>query len=118
MTKQVTYKKFFAIFITLCSIFILWSTTITGASINTVTGIILLPMGILYLTNSAIEYTDDELKIKNLYGMVMATHSFKTDKIEVRDRVIYANDKKIRLGFGILNSTEYRELLDFIEGKI
>lgn len=117
MTKKVTYKKFFGIFITTCSLFVLWSTTITGASINTITGLILLPMGILYLTNSAIEYDENELKIKNLYGMVMSRHNFKSDKIEVRDRVLYSNDKKIRMGTSILHSGEYQELLDFIEGR-
>lgn len=82
---------------------------------NTLTGGLLLVMGILYLNGSAIEYDSAEIQLKNLYGGVVKRYSFETDKIEMRAGAIYANDSKIRVGGIFLNKSELNRLHDFIE---
>lgn len=117
MTEKVTYHKAFGIFLLAGSIFILGVSFIIGFSLNTLTGGLLLVIGILYLNGSAIEYDKEELRMKNIYGGTVKRYSFKTDKIEIRDGAIYANDSKVRVGGAFLNKTELNQLHDFIAKK-
>ncbi len=102
---------------TACSLFILGVSLYTGPNISTFTGIILLIVGIMYLVNPAFVYDDEELELKNLYGMTMRRYSFDTDQMEVRDGRIYANGKKIRVAGWVLVPSEYKDLLDHIQSN-
>lgn len=117
MIEKVKYNKTFGIFLIVTSTFIIGVSFLTGLSLNTITGGILLLMGILYLNAPAIEYTENELMLKNLYGRTLKTYSFNTDKITVKDGTMYANDRKIRIGSMMLNKAELSKLHDFISEK-
>jgi hypothetical protein len=115
MKEKVTYNKIFGIFLIAGALFILSISFIIGFSLNTLTGALLLIMGILYLNSAAIEYDKDELLLKNLYGGVVKRYSFQTDRIELKDGAIYAKGSKVRVGGLFLNKDELGKLHDFIE---
>jgi hypothetical protein len=117
MMEKVTYNKAFGIFLVVGALFIVGVSFVVGFSFNTLTGVLLLVMGILYLNNAALEYDKTELRMKNLYGGVVKRFSFQTDKIEMRDGAIYSNNNKIRVGGIFLNRSELKKLQDFIEKK-
>lgn len=117
MEKRVTFKKIHGILFLCGAIFILGASFITGPSINTITGILILVIAILYLTNPAVVYNDDEMQQKNLFGITMKTYSFKNDKFSVQDDTIYVNGSKVRLSKSMLVTAEFDELLDHIRTK-
>ena len=118
MKEKVTYNKVFGILLIAGALFILGVSFVIGFSFNTITGGLLLVMGILYLNNAAIEYDDQEILLKNLYGGTVRAYSFLSDKIELRGGAIYANDSKIRAGSVFLNKEELALLHEMIEKKI
>ncbi|MFL5764398.1 MAG: hypothetical protein ACJ77K_10700 [Bacteroidia bacterium] len=117
MKERVTYNKAFGIFLIAGSVFILAVSFMIGFSINTITGAILLLVGILYLNGAAVIYNKEELELKNLYGSTMKRYNFHTDKVEIRDGAIYANGSKVRIGSMFLNRGELDRLHEFIEKK-
>ncbi|MBA3971380.1 MAG: hypothetical protein H0X46_04435 [Bacteroidetes bacterium] len=117
MKEKVTYNKVFGILLITGALFILGVSFIIGFSLNTLSGGLLLVMGILYLNNAAIEYDDQEILVKNLYGGTVRSYSFLSDKIELRDGAMYANDSKIRVGAFFLNKEELALLYDMIAKK-
>ena len=117
MNQKVTYNKAFGIFLIITSSFIIGVSFLIGFSLNTFTGGILMVMGILYLKRPVIEYNENEIMMKNLYGTTMRKYSFSTDKITVKDGSMYTNDKKIRAGSFMLNRLELEQLHQFIAKK-
>ncbi len=117
MTEKVTFHKAFGISLIIGALFILSVSFLIGFSLNTITGAILLVVGILYLNNPAVEYDKDELRIKNLYGGTVKKYSFHADKVEVKDGTLYSNESKIRVAGAFLNKTELNQLHEFISKK-
>ena len=117
MKEKVTYHKAFGISLIIGAVFILSVSFLIGISLNTLTGGILLIVGILYLNNAALEYDKDHLHIKNLYGSSVRKYSFHTDKIEIKDGSIYSNDNKVRISATFLNKTELNQLHNYISNK-
>ena len=117
MKQKVTYSKGFGISLIIGSLFILSASFIIGFSLNTLTGGILLVIGIMYLNNPAVEYDKENLELKNLYGGTVKKYSFHADKIEIKDGGIYSNDSKVRIAGVFLNKTELHQLHDLIEKK-
>ena len=117
MEKKVTYIKIMGILFLCGALFILGVSFVIGPSINTITGVLILIISIFYLSNPAIVYTDDEMQMKNLFGITMKTYSFKTDKFSVQDRTIYVNGNKVRISKSTLVAQEYDELLSYIQTK-
>ena len=117
MDKKVTYVKVLGILFLCCALFILFASLAIGPSLNTITGIMLLLISILYLVNPAVVYNDEAIMTKNLWGMTLKSYHFNKDNITVQNRDIYADGKKIRLSKGMLVSSEYQALLDHIQSK-
>jgi len=114
MERKVTYKKTHGILFLCASLFILGTSFITGPSINTITGVLILIASILFLSNPAIVYTDDEMLWKNLFGITMKTYSFKKDKFSIQNRDIYVNGSKVRVSKSMLVTSEYDALISYI----
>ncbi len=114
MIKKVHYKKGMGIFMLTCSIFVLATTAIIGVSVNTITGVMLFIISLLYLSNSAIDYSEDEIKMKGIVGNTVKSYSFKDDNIELKDGNIYVNDNKVRMAKYMLNAHELQALMDFV----
>ena|ERR1043166_6618205 len=117
MKERVTYNKAFGIFLIAGAVFILGVSFVIGFSLNTITGALLLLIGILYLNSAAVVYDHQELELKNLYGFTMKRYDFHLDKMEIRDGAIYANDSKVRVGGMFLNREELNRLHEFISNK-
>jgi|GEM_PF-6940128 len=112
--QKVTYKKWIGIFLVVCAVLLMVSTIVLGVTYNTFTGTMGMVFGVLYLTKPAIEYNDEDIMVKNMFGKTMKQFSVKTDKIEIKDGIAYANDKKLFPGYKSLNSDEYAKLLNYI----
>jgi membrane-bound ClpP family serine protease len=96
---QVKYKKIFPILILVCSIFILCVSLLTGFTPNTITGLILLLLGLLMLTRTVAVITPNEIQMMNLLGMTVKVYSYTPDQIVVTNNSIYVNDKKVISGW-------------------
>jgi hypothetical protein len=94
-TLDIGYKKVFPIFMLVCSLFILYVALLVGFTINTITGLILLPVSILMLTRPAISITPNEIQMKNLWGMVVKTYPYTRDRISLRNNSVYVGEKKV-----------------------
>jgi hypothetical protein len=97
MTKKIYYKKAFGIVMLISAAFILGISLYIGFTFNTLNGVLFVVIGMLYLNSSYLEYTDEEVIIKALFGNVVRRISLKIDKIEMIDGLFYANGKKIRV---------------------
>lgn len=117
MERRVTYNKAFGISFLIAALFILITSLMLGPSITTVTGVLILIVSILYLTSAAVVYTDEEIELKNLFGMTMKRYSFVNDSLNVRKRKIYSYAIKLNIASGMLNKNEYDALLKHVEAK-
>lgn len=113
--NRVTFSKALGIVFLAASVFILGASLITGPSISTITGILILIISIMYLMNPAALYDDEKIEVKNLYGMTLKTYHFNKDEISVRDNKVFANGKKIKLATGMLVQSEYQALLEHVK---
>ncbi|HIK05121.1 MAG TPA: hypothetical protein IGS40_10455 [Trichormus sp. M33_DOE_039] len=96
---QVKYKKIFPILMLICSIFILYVSLLTGFSLNTITGLILLLLGLLMLTRTVAVITQNEIQMMNLLGMTVKVYSYTPDQIVVANNCIYVDGKKVISGW-------------------
>jgi hypothetical protein len=94
-TLEIGYKKVFPIVMLLSSLFILYVALIVGFTINTITGLVLLPVSILMLTRPVISMTPNEIQMKNLWGMVVKKYSYTRDRISLRNNSVYVDEKKV-----------------------
>lgn len=117
MEKRVTYHKAFGISFLIAALFILITSFMLGPSITTITGILILIVSILYLTSAAVVYTDEEIELKNMFGMTMKRYSFVNDCLNVRNRKIYSHAIKLNIASGMLVKSEYEALLKHVESK-
>lgn len=117
MERRVTYNKVMAIIFMVIASFILFVSFSIGPSINTVTGILLLIISILYMVSPAIVYDDKEIQLKNLIGMTVKRYSFSSDSITTKDRKIFVNDRKLNLALFVMARSEYDDLVSFILTK-
>lgn len=117
MENRVTYKKVFGISFLIAGLFILITSLMLEPSITTVTGLLIMIISIPYLTSAAIIYNDEELQLKNLFGMTMKRYSFTSDGLNVRSGKVYSHAIKLKVASGMLVKSEYEALLKHIESK-
>lgn len=107
---QVKYKKIFPILMLICSIFILYVSLLTGFSLNTITGLILLLLGLLMLTRTVAVITQNEIQMMNLLGMTVKVYSYTPDQIVVANNRIYVDGKTVISGWWAdINIQEVKE---------
>lgn len=114
MEGKVTFAKALGIIFLICALFILFVSFSIGPSLNTITGVVLAVVAIVYMVNPVVTYDSSGFKTKNLWGMTLKTYTFSADKFDIRDRNIYVNGKKVRLSKGMLVQKEYQGLLDHV----
>ncbi len=68
---EIRHNPGVAIFMLVCSLFILGTTLLVGVSLNTVTGVILLLVSIGYFANPALVVTDSGIEHRNILGMTL-----------------------------------------------
>jgi hypothetical protein len=112
-TYEIKYNKAFPIIMIISSIFILGVSFLVGLSVNTITGIILLLIGILMYRNPIVVISQNEIAINNLWGMTLKTHTYSENEISFKDNNLYLNDKKIASSF--VAAINQEEIMDFIK---
>jgi hypothetical protein len=68
---EIRHNQGVAIFMLVCSLFILGTSFLVGVSLNTVTGVILLLVSIGYFANPSLVVTASGIEHRNLLGMTL-----------------------------------------------
>jgi len=112
---KIRYSTGFAVFILIAAALVLATSVITGASVNTFTGVILLAVGIGYLVRPMAELTATELTLMALIGPVKKHYPLL--QLRVVDGKIYSGEKKVRIPVWATNSADWRALLERLRAK-
>lgn len=112
---KIRYSAGFAAFILIAAALVLGTSALTGASVNTFTGVILLVVGIGYMVRPLGELTATELTLFALIGPVKKQYPVAT--LRVVDGKIYSGDKKVRIPGWATNSADWRALLERLQGR-
>ncbi|MCA9636954.1 MAG: SPW repeat protein [Myxococcales bacterium] len=87
MEHRIRTNPIFAIFLVAASAFILGVSALTGPSVNTITGVVLLVLGILQLSRPLIVVTEGEIQFRNLLGMTLRRVPYTLDNLDVSDEL-------------------------------
>ncbi|MCG8572586.1 MAG: hypothetical protein MJB14_20835 [Spirochaetes bacterium] len=112
---EIRNKKLLPIITIAGSCFILGTSFVIGVSINTLTGVILLILGILLLVNPAAVITKDEIQVRNVLGMTVKKHPYKPDEVSVTRAGISINNKKIVASWWA--DYDLQQVTDFINNQ-
>jgi hypothetical protein len=85
-----------AVILLCASLFILGVSALTGPSLNTITGALLLVLGILQLTVPTIVIVDGEIQHRNLFGMTLRRTPFTLDTLDVREATPKISGEPVR----------------------
>ena len=96
------YIVVFPIFLLLCSAVILWATLVVGFSASTITGIILLVVGVLMLIQPIIVFRPHAIEWRNLIGRAGRTVTYEPDTIEIKDNKVFIDGRK-QFGLWMVN---------------
>ena len=114
MEGKVGYVKVYGIIMLACACFILAVSLFIGASLNTITGVLLLALGVLFLVNPVIVYDDNGFRTKNALGITMRQYSLTDGSVEARDEDIYSNGNKLRLGKFVLSRSQWKAFYEHV----
>ncbi len=107
-------NKVIAILCLAAGLFCLVVTAQYGGAVGVFSGSISVLFGILLLTVPTIVITDEEIQMRNIYGMTLKRHKYNASNTEVKDRKVYVNGKKIRIGSGgLMNPPDVKKALDY-----
>jgi len=112
---KIRYSTGFAVFILVAAAFVLGTSFITGASINTFTGALLAAVGIGYLTRPLAELTDRELTILPLIGPMKRV--YPVAGLRLVDGKIFNGQKRVRFPAWCTNSEDWRALTDRLRDR-
>lgn len=115
--EHVYAKRTIAYSFLAAALFIFLAGLYLGATLNTIYGIFLLIVALLYINNSLVEYDNDELRVKNILGITMKRASFHDDQITLREGRIVVNDTILRIGAGFLITEQVEKLHQHILKK-
>jgi hypothetical protein len=114
-TMKIRYSTGFAVFILVAAAFVLGTSFVTGVSINTFTGALLVAVGIGYLTRPLGELTDRELTILPLFGPMKRT--YPVAGLRLVDGKIYSGEKRVRFPAWCTNSEDWGALTERLRGR-
>jgi len=117
MERRVTFNKILGIIFMVCASFILYVGLMIGPMANIIAGCIFLIVSILFLLNPALVYDEQQIRIKNLFGMTLKSYTFESDNITTKGRDIFANGKKLNVARRLLARSDYDDLIQFILTK-
>ncbi len=112
---KIRYSTGFAAFLLVAAALVLATSVLTGASVNTFTGVILLLVGIGYIVRPLGELTATDLTLFALIGPVK--RQYPITQLRVVDSKIYSGDKKVRIPVWATNSADWRTLLERLQAK-
>lgn len=96
MEHRIRFHVAFPIIGLCASVFILAVSTQIGASLNTITGVVLLLVSVLQFTVPVVVVTQDEFQMRNLFGMTLRRVPYTLDTIDVSERVPRVEGRRVR----------------------
>lgn len=96
MEHRIRANPILAVFLVCASLFILGVSALTGPSLNTITGALLLVIGVLQLTVPMLVVVDGEIQHRNLLGMTMRRTPFTLDTIDVSEATPRISGEPVR----------------------
>ncbi len=114
MKKKIRYKKTLPIICLTFSVAIMFVSIMQGYNKNLVSGIIGIILGALFLVNPMVEYSENEVRIKNLIGITLKRYLLDQGKIDINGDEIYYNGEKIKLWKQGLNQEDLQEFIRFV----
>jgi hypothetical protein len=112
---KIRYKTGLGVFIVVSGAFVLFTTFLTGASVSTFTGALMLIIGIGYLVRPLAELTDTELTIFALYGPLKK--QYPAAQLRFVDGRLYNGDKKVRLAAWVTNGDDWQALVQKVQSR-
>jgi hypothetical protein len=113
---RIRYNTALGIFILICAAFILGTTLLIGVSLNTLSGVLFVIIGIGYMTRPLAELTDRELTVFALFGP-MKKH-YPIEALRVVDGRLYAGTKKVGLVAWTANGDDLRAVVQRVQSRI
>ena len=112
---KIRYSTGFALAILLCSAFVIGTSLLTGASINTFTGVLMLAVSIGFMVRPMAELTERELTLFALIGPVKKR--YPADQLRLVDGRLYSGEKKVRLPVWAANRDDWRAVLQRLQAR-
>ena len=112
---KIRYRTGLGIFILVCGAFTVFTTFLTGLSVSTFTGALMLAIGIGYLVRPLAELTETELTVFALYGPVKK--HYPAAQLRFVDGRLYNGDKKVRLAAWVINGDDWKALLQKVQSR-
>jgi hypothetical protein len=108
----VRYNRVFGVVMLLCATFILGVAVITGRLFpQAITGAILLLVSLGYLTQPAFVVAPGEVEVKNLLGMTMKRHPYRSlGELAVRDGRLWVGNEKVGSPGWLCNGGDFDRL--------
>ncbi|HXU06410.1 MAG TPA: hypothetical protein VN903_35885 [Polyangia bacterium] len=112
---KIRYSTGLAVLMLVGATFVLGTSYITGLSLNTLTGVLILIVGIGYLTRPLAELTDSELTLFALFGPVKK--QYPVASLRLVEGKIYSGEKRVRLPAWCTNSEDWRALMQRLQAR-
>jgi hypothetical protein len=112
---KIRYSIGLALVMLIGAAFVLGTSLLTGPSVNTVTGVLILGAAIGFMVRPMAELTETELTLFALVGPVKKR--YPADQLRLIDGRLYSGDKKVRLAVWAANKDDWRALLQRLHGR-
>jgi hypothetical protein len=112
---KIRYRTGLGVFILVCGAFCVFTTFLTGPSVSTFTGALMLAIGIGYLVRPLAELTETELTVFALIGPVKK--QFPVAQLRLVDGRLYNGDKKVRLAAWVINTDDWKALVEKVQSR-
>ena len=112
---KIRYKTSLAVLFIVCAVFVLATSLLNGPSISTLTGGLILFIGISYLVRPLGELTDTELTVLALFGPIKRRYPIA--ELRMTNGRIYAGDKKVPMPSWTVHNEDWQALMKRIESR-
>src|SRR5262245_5481030 len=112
---KIRYRGGLGVFILVCAAFTLGTTLLTGPSVSTFTGALMVVVGIGMLVRPLAELTDAELTVFALFGPLKK--QYPAAQLRYVDGRLYSGDTKVRLAAWSTNSDDWRALVQKVQAR-
>jgi hypothetical protein len=114
-TMKIRYSTGFALAILIASAFVIGTSLLTGLSINTLSGALMLAVSIGFMVRPMAELTETELTLFALVGPVKKR--YPAAQLRLVDGRLYSGDKKVRLAAWAANRDDWGALLQKLQAR-
>lgn len=115
--RKITYNPIWSVVFILLGCLNLYLGLQSGRGMNMILGGVFVLLGILYLINPVLTYSDEKIELKNLFGITIRSYEFDEEEVTIKYKRIHYKGKKIPISLLMVNRKEMRELLEFVSSR-